>query len=67
MDAFIDEIEQRGLVVGGLGSRLPMQATDGIVTGRGRGAPSESDQQAGASKPTFIRDTSPARDATVET
>jgi uncharacterized protein YggL (DUF469 family) len=44
-DAFIDLIESRGLIVGGLGGRLPLDATDGIVSARGRGSPSDEDRQ----------------------
>lgn len=46
LDAFIAMIESRGLVVGGLGGRLPLTRTDGVIAARGRGSPSEADRQA---------------------
>lgn len=44
-DAFIDLVEARRLLVGGLGGRLPLIATDGIVSAQGRGSPTEEDRQ----------------------
>lgn len=46
VDAFIDLIESRGLLVGGLGGRLPLDTTDGIISACRRGSPSEADRQA---------------------
>ncbi len=45
-DAFIALIESRHLAVGGLGGRLPLVDTDGIVSAWGRGSPSDDDRQA---------------------
>lgn len=46
LDAFIAMIETRGLIVGGLGGRLPLTRTDGVIAARGRGSPTEADRQA---------------------
>ena len=46
LDAFIDLIEARHLIVGGMGGRLPLTETDGMVSARRRGSPSEDDRQA---------------------
>lgn len=46
LDAFIDLIESRRLAVGGLGGRLPLVETDGIVSAWGRGSPTGEDRQA---------------------
>ena len=46
LDAFIDFIESRKLAVGGLGGRLPLAETDGIISAWGRGSPAEEDRQA---------------------
>lgn len=45
LDAFIDLIESRRLAVGGLGGRLHLVETDGIVSAWGRGSPTEEDRQ----------------------
>lgn len=45
LDAFIDLIESRRLMVGGMGGRLPLLETDGVVSASGRGSPSEDDRQ----------------------
>lgn len=46
LDGFIELIESRHLVVGGLGGKLPMLETDCIVSAWGRGSPTEADRQA---------------------
>lgn len=46
LNAFIDLVESRGLIVGGLGGRLPLDAADGIVAAGGRDSPSDADWQA---------------------
>lgn len=46
LDGFIALIESRQLAVGGMGGRLPILETDGIVSAWGRGSPSEADRQA---------------------
>lgn len=45
-DAFIGLIESRQLAVGGLGGRLPLTETEGIVSTQSRGSPTEEDRQA---------------------
>jgi len=44
-DEFIDLIEERHLAVGGLGGRLPLVETEGIVSAWGRGSPTAVDRQ----------------------
>lgn len=46
LDAFIELIESRRLIVGGLGGQLPLVEADGIVSAWGRGSPAEEDRQA---------------------
>jgi uncharacterized protein YggL (DUF469 family) len=46
VDGFIDLVESRRLIVGGLGGRLPLLKTDGVVSTRERGSPTEEDRQA---------------------
>lgn len=46
LDDFIELIESRRLVVGGLGGTLPLRATDGIVSASKRGSPTEEDRRA---------------------
>lgn len=46
MDSFIDLIESRHLIVGGLGGRLPLMETDGIVSAWGRSSPTNEDRLA---------------------
>ncbi len=46
LDDFIAMIESLGLVVGGLGGRLPLMRTDGVIAARGRGSPSAADRHA---------------------
>jgi hypothetical protein len=46
LDAFIEFIESCQLAVGGLGGRLPLAETDGIISAWGRGSPVEEDRQA---------------------
>lgn len=46
LDGFIELIESRHLVVGGMGGQLPLLVTDGIVSALGRGSPTEVDRQA---------------------
>lgn len=46
LDAFIDFIEMRRLAVGGLGGRLPLSETDGMISAWERGSPSDEDRQA---------------------
>lgn len=45
-DGFIAMIESRQLAVGGLGGRLPLLETDGIVSAWGHGSPTAADRQA---------------------
>ena len=45
LDDFIDLIEPRRLIVSGLGGRLPLLETDGIVSALERGSPTEEDRQ----------------------
>lgn len=44
MDRFIDLIESRHLIVGGLGGRLPLMETNGIVSAWGRSSPTNEDR-----------------------
>lgn len=46
MDGFIDLIESRHLIVGGLGGRLPLMETNGIVSAWRRSSPTNEDRQA---------------------
>jgi len=46
LDAFIEFIESRQLAIGGLGGRLPLAETDGIISAWSRDSPSEEDRQA---------------------
>lgn len=46
LDGFIALIESRHLAVGGMGGRLPLMETEGIVSAWGRGSPTEADRQA---------------------
>lgn len=46
LDAFIDFIEMRRLAVGGLGGRLPLTETDGMISAWERGSPVDGDRQA---------------------
>jgi uncharacterized protein YggL (DUF469 family) len=46
VDGFIDLIESRRLIVGGLGGRLPLLETTGIVSTRERGSPTEENRLA---------------------
>lgn len=46
LDAFIELIESRRLIVGGLGGQPPLVEADGIVSAWGRGSPAEEDRQA---------------------
>lgn len=46
LDEFIEFIESRQLIIAGLGGRLPLQETDGIVSTWGRGSTTEKDRQA---------------------
>lgn len=46
LDAFIDLIESRRLIVGGLGGRRPLVETDGIVSACRRGSSAEEDRHA---------------------
>lgn len=46
IDGFIDFIESRKLLVGGMGGRLPLAETDGMIAARGRGSPSDEDRRA---------------------
>ncbi|HEY9273421.1 50S ribosome-binding protein YggL [Achromobacter sp.] len=45
-EAVIDLVESRQLLICGLGGRLPLRETDGIVVAAGRGSPSEEDRKA---------------------
>lgn len=44
LDEFIDLIESRHLAVGGLGGRLPLRETDGMVSAWGRASTTEMDR-----------------------
>jgi uncharacterized protein YggL (DUF469 family) len=46
LDEFIEYIESRQLVVGGMGGQLPLTTTDGVVSTWGRGSPTEEDRSA---------------------
>lgn len=46
MDGFFDLVESRRLTVGGLGGRLPLLETDGVISAWERGSPTEEDRQA---------------------
>lgn len=46
IDAFIGMIESRRLAVGGMGGRLPLVETDGMVSAACRGSPSDDDRRA---------------------
>lgn len=46
IDAFIDFIESRRLLVCGMGGRLPLSQTEGMIGVPGRGSPTEEDRQA---------------------
>ena len=46
LDNFIQWIESRRLIVGGLGGALPLLATSGVISALKRGSPSEEDRQA---------------------
>lgn len=45
IDAFLDMVESRGLMVGGMGEQLPLAETAGFVSALG-GVPAEDDLQA---------------------
>ena len=46
VDGFIDLIESRRLLVGGMGGRLPLLETDAIVSAWNRSSTTEDDRQA---------------------
>lgn len=46
LDDFIELIESRNLAVGGMGGRLPLAETTGVVQLARRGSPTEEDRQA---------------------
>lgn len=46
VDEFIDLIEPRRLIVGGIGGRLPLLETEGIVSTWGKGSTTEEDRRA---------------------
>lgn len=46
MDELFDLVESRRLAVGGLGGRLPLLETDGVISAWKRGSPTEKDRQA---------------------
>lgn len=46
MDELFDLVESRRLAVGGLGGRLPLLETDGVISAWERGSPTEEDRQA---------------------
>lgn len=45
IDVFIDLIESRQLIIGGMGGRFPLTETDGMIATGRRGSPSEQDRQ----------------------
>ena len=46
IDAFIDFVESRHLVIGGFGGSLPLSNMDGLVSKAGPGSAAEADRQA---------------------
>jgi len=46
IDAFIDFVESRHLVIGGFGGSLPLAEMDGLVSKAGPGSATEADRQA---------------------
>lgn len=46
LDNFIEFIESRHLLIAGLGGRLPLQETDGIISTQGRGSATDNDKNA---------------------
>ena len=46
IDDFIEMIESRQLVVGGMGGTLPLASTDGMVSAARRGSPTQDDPSA---------------------
>ena len=46
IDAFIDFVESRYLVIGGFGGSLPLAEMDGLVSKAGPGSATEADRQA---------------------
>lgn len=46
LDDFIDFIESRDLIVGGMGGKFPLSETDGVIQALTRPSPTEGDRQA---------------------
>lgn len=46
IDDFVEFLESRKLIIGGMGGRFPIATTDGFIQASGRGSPSETDRHA---------------------